>query len=297
MFQVYRNTHRRIQGRLCTCKAHQWNPNLLIVCDWKPQAMLPASKDTEKTKVSRGKEKATGHCPWPTHWDRACHWASQTLDVHRQHSEVTDHGPAGRVRCCDHPTPNCATDHTRCRWLTTNEQITLLTKTNRPNYPPNQWQLEDTQNDTSKASWHTPPRAWMASVAQWAQSSAPIWCGWQQLRWTHTQGWGMKQLSDDKGELNAEGGKKWPATNQVWLGRCVSPQQTQSPAGGWQRDAEVVKQIAARRAAWAHHEMDRWDWEPLTLTTQRGGSVLENTQISQTHNRKINISVGYDFAC
>lgn len=115
--------------------------------------------------------------------------------------------------------------------------------------------------------------------------------------WTHTQGWGMKQLSDDKGELNAEGGKKWPATNQVWLGRCVSPQQTQSPAGGWQRDAEVVKQIAARQAARAHHEMDRWDWEPLTLTTQRGGSVLENTQISQTHNRKINISVGYDFAC
>lgn len=103
----------------------------------------------------------------------------------------------------------------------------------------------------------------------------------------------MKQLSDDKGELNAEGGKN--DLQQIkcgWVDVCPSSRLNHQREGD--RDAEMVKQIASHRAARAHREMDRWNGEPLTLTTQKGGSVLENTQISQTHNRKINISMGYD---
>lgn len=128
-----------------------------------------------------------------------------------------------RVRC-DHSTPH-AIDCAQSRWLATDAQIIFLTKINTPNYPPNQWQLEDTRNDAFEASWHTPSWAWMWSVAQWAHNFASIWCGWQ--RWRSTRelkeesGAKMKQLTDDKGELNGEG-KKSPATNQVRLYRCVS---------------------------------------------------------------------------
>lgn len=71
---------------------------------------------------------------------------------------------AGRVRVgtgrervrCNRPTPH-ATDRAQSRWLTTDARIILLTKINTPNYPPNQWQLEDMRNAAFKASWHAVP--------------------------------------------------------------------------------------------------------------------------------------------
>lgn len=154
-----------------------------------------------------------------------------------------------RVRC-NHCTARTA-DCTQSRWPATDAQGIFLTKINMPNYPPNQWQLEDMQNDSFKASWHTLSWTWMWSVARRAHNFASIWCGWHRWRLTHKlkakSSAEMELLTDDKRESNA-GGVKWPATNQCGcIDVCLFSRLNQQQEGD--RDTEMVKQIASPQPA------------------------------------------------
>lgn len=162
-----------------------------------------------------------------------------------------------RVRW-NHPTAHTI-DCTQSRWLATDAQIISLTKIKMPNYPPNQWQLEDTRNGTFDASWHTPSRAWMWSVAQRAHNFASIWCGWHRWRshvsWRKTAGlrwssWLMTRENWMQEEKNGLQQIKCGCTDV-----CLFSRLNQEQEGD--RDTEMVKQIASRRPAQSHHEMDR----------------------------------------
>lgn len=70
------------------------------------------------------------------------------------------------------------------RWLPTDAQIICLTKINMQSYPPHRWQLEGTQNDTLRASWHSLLHL-DAIGGTTACNSASIWSGWQQWKVMH----------------------------------------------------------------------------------------------------------------
>lgn len=253
---------------------------------WKPQAMLPASKDTGKTKVSRGGEKATGQSMSLTpEAARAC------MATHTHHTQVRSYWPwssrKGQVQWPSHSTL-C---HKLHRWLIQMNRSLFWPK------PPGQITLQ------SNGNWRT--HEMTAPKPAGTCHARPGWHRWHG---------GHRALlpsgvagSSRGGHTQAEGWSSWAMTRENWMQRgkndlqqikCawvdVCPFSRFNHQQEGDRDAEMVKQIASHQPAWAYHEMDRWSWEPLTLTTQKGGSALENTQISQTHNTKINISMGYD---
>lgn len=94
-----------------------------------------------------------------------------------------------------------------------------------------------------------------------------------------TQAEGREQCSDEavdwwQGRIECGGRND---LQQIKCGRrdvCLLSRLNQQQEGD--RDTEMVKQIASCRPAQSYDEMDRCNWEPLTLTTQREVSVLEN---------------------
>lgn len=226
-------------------------------------------------------EEATGHCPWPTHQDRAHHWHPEparpwmsTNSTQKLLTRVQQEGsgaltiPLLTVARTAHKADGSPQTNRSLFWPKSTGQITLQTNGN--------WRTHERTPPKPAGTRHPRPgwEQWHGGHTALLPSGA---AGSGGGRHTQAEGWSSWVMTRENW---TQRGKKWPATNQVWLGRCVSLQQTQSPARGWQR-------------CW-NCEIDRWNGEPLTLTTQKGGSVLENTQISQTHNRKINISMGYD---
>jgi len=65
----------------------------------------------------------------------------------------------------------------------------------------------------------------------------------------------MKQLTDDKRELNGEGENDLQQIKCGCIDACLFSRLNQQPAGD--RDTEMVKQIASRRPAQSYDEMDR----------------------------------------